>query len=848
MPSRLACPDVKQLQQLVLGRLSDPIAARLEQHVEECQQCGRLLPTLAADDALVASMRAQSRLTLQPSDRNTIRGLIPRLQRLRSEGSGLHPLPPGNHTQGETPPMNTKRNKTVISLRPGVGEGEVGRLGKYRILEVLGQGGMGVVFRAEDVQLKRIVALKAMLPEVVNRPTAKERFLREAEATANLEHDNIVSVYDVGEDNGVPYMAMQLLKGMSLDDFLKKKQGKTGVPLSAEQVLKLGREIAKGLAAAHENGLIHRDIKPANIWLDASAGGRAKILDFGLARAAEGDSKLTQVGTVVGTPAFMAPEQAKGGKVDGRADLFSLGCVLYRLCTGHMPFKGRDAMELLISVATDQPKPAHELNPNLPPKLSRLVMKLLEKKPEDRPASARNVVDLIQLIERDQPTMSMSQVDVAPVEVAAAVAVVPSAHASTWQERTGATQIVPAHTPYQRRSSRSPLLAPAILVVLLLVAAGVAVFVIQKNSDPDGTPVAQAATHTSGKGKDTATPRAKESKDGRAREVLTTRPTEPKENRPKEPEPEPEPKSKEPEPKPKEPEPKPKEPEPKPKEPEPKPKEPDAANYITNSIGMKFVPLKPGEFLMGMNAKDVERVKRDPATYNYAPTYGPDQNETPQHKVRLTKPFWMGAHLVTQAEYEKVMRTNPSTYKDSPEHPVDNVPWSDAVAFCKKLTDLPEEKRKGRVYRLPTEAEWEYACRAGTTTLTAYGDTLSSRQANCDGEHPIGKIEKGPKVGHTTKVGSYPPNAWGLFDMHGNLWQWCLDGPRVYTNHAATDPKGPDLSAFGTKGEMMAVRVLRGGAWREGAVSASMRKPRPADGPNGGYRGGHVGFRVVCVH
>lgn len=209
-----------------------------------------------------------------------------------------------------------------------------------------------MVFLAEDPKLQRTVALKVMLPAVAVNATAMERFLREARATADIEHDHIVTIHQVDEDRGMPFLAMQLLKGMSLEDYLKKAQ-ETKKPITIGQILKLGREIAKGLAVAHEHGLIHRVIKPANVWLDATAGGRVKILDFGLARPAAADSTITQSGMIVGTPAYMAPEQATGQPLDGRADLFSLGVVLYRLCSGRLPWKGETAMGTLMAVATE---------------------------------------------------------------------------------------------------------------------------------------------------------------------------------------------------------------------------------------------------------------------------------------------------------------------------------------------------------------------------------------------------------------------------------------------------------------------------------------------------------------
>jgi serine/threonine protein kinase len=302
-------------------------------------------------------------------------------------------------------------------LAPAQEPGELGRLGQYRILRVLGSGGMGVVFQAEDTILKRQVALKAMLPTLAVSESARQRFLREAVSAAKVDHDHIVHIYQVGEDRGVPFLAMQLLKGEPLDARLEREPR-----LPVAEILRIGREIAEGLAAAHEQGLIHRDIKPANIWLESrgqetgirnqggsstSAKARVKILDFGLARALAGSVQLTQMGAIVGTPAYMAPEQA-GKAVDHRCDLFSLGCVLYRMSTGQAAFSGLDTISTLLAVATDTPRTPGELNSDLPPALSDLIMRLLAKKPEDRPPSARAVIEAIQAIEAEESGLSFS--------------------------------------------------------------------------------------------------------------------------------------------------------------------------------------------------------------------------------------------------------------------------------------------------------------------------------------------------------------------------------------------------------------------------------------------------------
>jgi len=305
---------------------------------------------------------------------------------------------------------------------------ELGRVQGYRILRVLGSGGMGMVFDAEDIRLKRHVALKVMKPEVAAKAENSRRFLREAQAAATVEHDHIVPIFQVGEDNGVPFIAMPFLKGETLADRLRRGQRP---PLA--EVLRIGREITQGLAAAHKAGLVHRDIKPANIWLEEERD-RVKILDFGLARLGGDDKPLTQDGVIIGTPSYMAPEQARGKAIDPRADLFSLGCVLYEMTTGQLPFAGPDTLAILSSLAIDTPAEPHTLDPAIPRNLSRLIMKLLEKNPADRPASAQAVAD------------EMASLDARP-------------------------NAGPGVEPRRTRWSRRPILLTA-TVLLLLVGAG----------------------------------------------------------------------------------------------------------------------------------------------------------------------------------------------------------------------------------------------------------------------------------------------------------------------------------------------------------------------------------------
>jgi serine/threonine protein kinase len=267
---------------------------------------------------------------------------------------------------------------------------------------------MGVIFQAEDPHLRRPVALKVMRPHLATSAEFHRRFLREARLAASIEHEHIVTVYQVGEDRGVPFLAMQLLRGKTLEDRLERAGGRLPLP----EVLRVGREIAEGLAAAHARGLVHRDIKPANIWLEERRG-RVRIVDFGLARGSEPDAQWTQAGAVIGTPAYMAPEQASGAVADARCDLFSLGAILYRAATGKAPFGDRDTMSILHALATKTPVPPHRVVPSLPRMFSGLVMRLLAKDPGDRPQSAREVVEAIGALERGEEDVVV-EVEVCP--------------------------------------------------------------------------------------------------------------------------------------------------------------------------------------------------------------------------------------------------------------------------------------------------------------------------------------------------------------------------------------------------------------------------------------------------
>ena len=295
-------------------------------------------------------------------------------------------------------PAGGPRPQQEISLsflKPTNKEGVLGTIGPYEVLEVIGRGGMGVVMRAVDPKLNRVVAVKALLPELAANPNSRRRFLREAQAAAAISHPHVVTIHAVDDShedaNGKPvppYLVMECVLGQSLQE----KLDRVGT-LRLAEILRISRQIGEGLAAAHKQGLIHRDIKPANILLENGVE-RVKITDFGLARAID-DITVTRTGEVSGTPQYMSPEQACGERVDHRSDLFSLGCVMYAMCTGHSPFRGDSIAHVIKRVTQDTPRPITDQNPEIPPWLIEIITCLLQKNPEHRFQSAEGVVSIL---------------------------------------------------------------------------------------------------------------------------------------------------------------------------------------------------------------------------------------------------------------------------------------------------------------------------------------------------------------------------------------------------------------------------------------------------------------------
>ena len=383
MTKNSTCPDHDVFVDFLCGKLAEDRLRNLEIHLSTCDACGDTIRDMNVDDTFINLLSTGGGLPHDDNEHADI-ALLDLMEKLESlaETSSLV----SQDTTCEEDLQSRVHEVESLLSKPASDE-EIGRLGHYRILKLLGAGGMGVVYQAEDSHLKRLVALKILRPSLGR--AARDRFIQEARAAAAIEHDNIVTIYNVGSEGPLAFLAMQHLDGETLESRLKRDNR-----LSDEEVIQIGSQIADGLAAAHDQKLIHRDIKPANILISADRN-RATILDFGLAYAIDDDPELTETGMIAGTPAYMSPEQARGQSIDERSDLFSLGTIMYRMLTGTMPFSGSNALATIRSIQKNMPPAPRQVDMGTPAALSDTVMDLLEKDPRCRPNDARAVADAL---------------------------------------------------------------------------------------------------------------------------------------------------------------------------------------------------------------------------------------------------------------------------------------------------------------------------------------------------------------------------------------------------------------------------------------------------------------------
>jgi serine/threonine protein kinase/predicted RNA-binding Zn-ribbon protein involved in translation (DUF1610 family) len=404
------CPSGHRLQALLDDEGARGDVDELVHHLENCLHCQETLQELAAPSDVWTctawGLRNEARME-------------PALHRLLGQLKEEDPL------LGE--------DGGLSFLRPADKPDLLGLLDRYEVREEIGRGGMGVVLKALDPDLNRIVAIKVLSPWLANNATARRRFVREAKAAAAVCHEHVVAVHGVSETDGLPYLVMQYVAGESLQERLDREG-----PLEVEEVVRIGLQTASGLAAAHAQGLIHRDVKPANLLLENGVA-RVKITDFGLARMTD-EVGLTQNDVVAGTPEYMAPEQASGEVVDHRADLFSLGSVLYACCTGVPPFRGSTALAVLRRVIDEEPLSIRSLNPDAPAWLEAFIVRLMAKDPAQRFQNVAEAAELLEgyLAHLRQPTT------------------VPAPQVPSLVGRTAET---PAHPSWFRFAGRFPLWA-----------------------------------------------------------------------------------------------------------------------------------------------------------------------------------------------------------------------------------------------------------------------------------------------------------------------------------------------------------------------------------------------------
>ena len=646
--------------------------------------------------------------------------------------------------------------------------------GKYELVRLIGQGGMGSVWEGRHVQIGRRAALKFLHPQVAHNAEIASRFLREAQAAAAIGSDHIVDIYDVGQlPNGAPYLVMEYLDGEDLASVLKR-EGRLEPARAVEVILQL----CEALEPAHERGIVHRDLKPANLILvhHSKLGQWLKVLDFGIAKVQaelSGQSRsLTKTGSTMGTPFYMAPEQFQRAKhVEHWADIYSAGVILYQLLSGRLPFEADTYEELIVAVVTEEPVPLREARPGIDVGLESVVMRSISRDAKARFGGMKELAEAL------QPFASQ---EAEPVREASH-AIPPTKHVEPAQPAAPAiprTEYVEAEIPRLPPTQVHAEPPPAGgLPWKPTLIGGLAVLVVL------GGVVAWWPRGNKGWGERQRTPEERAPVPQIEVPASLPGPTPPVES-------------------------------------------PASASNVRPGAPGEWVLIRAGSFTMGSFTGEPDR-----------------ENDEAQHRVTLTHDFEMQTTEVTQGQFQDVMGYTPSEFTGcGRDCPVEQVSWHEAAAYCNVLSERaglgqcygcngsggdvtcsPSSRYSTPYscpgYRLPTEAEWEYGARAGTTG-SRYGDLNAiAWHSNNSGST-------------THRVGQKRANAWGLYDMLGNVWEWCHDWYGDYPGGAVTDPFGPGEGSF---------RVYRGGSWNRytrGVRAALRNRIVPGD------RNYYLGFRL----
>ena len=762
---------------------------------------------------------------------------------------------------------------------------------RYEIIRKLGAGGMATVYLAREMALDREVAVKVLPRSFLRDSDFIERFKNEARVAANLEHPHIVRIYQISEEKDLCYFVMSFIPGGSIGDEIKKHG-----TIEIDDLIQWGIDVCSALGYAHDHGVIHRDLKPDNIMLDKSR--RAVVMDFGIARAAVG-TRLTQTGAVIGTPQYMSPEQARGKEIDGRSDIYSFGLVLYQMTTGTLPFQSSDAASLMYMHVHEAPVSPDVRNPKVPAWLRDIILKCLAKNPEDRFATAAELKKALAERLKPKLTKTMLIPEHAAKKrtgiifaIAASLIVLAAAAGAYWwfMLRPAGTPVVTAPAPGApapgtETSPREDDLAfrqaemvnteQAYSVYLKSYQSGkhaadaksrIEALKARTPVQPaqPRTPAPQVAVRETSAPPPATSPGAKQPDTSRddnlawqQAEMVNTKqayntylrnyPTglhiadaktkidtlDREETRMASAQTE-----------------------------EITRKDDQAFQLAENTKTADAYKAYLIAYSSGRHAADakarIEAVEKRAALDDQVRVFlntltmkmlaipggafmmGSDKggaDEKPAHQVSLSA-FQMSETEITQSQYQGIMGANPSFFKGASNNPVDRVTWFDAITFCNRLSEKAklepcytlasgecDYSKNG--FRLPTEAEWEYACRAETG-----GDYYTG-----DGPANLGRAGWYVDISadKTHPVGQKAPNAWKLFDMHGNVWEWTNDwyAKDYYANSPKQNPSGP---ASGSE------KVLRGGSWVDNAASCKAAKRRSYN-PRKNYS--DIGFRLV---
>ena len=386
------CPAENELADLVHGHLVDEDAEAITQHVGTCEECQVKMQDIAAGEVAVDALLAESTMAAPPDHSaywNIRESLIKQPPADSPQNAsaltfiGSEAKLDSGHSQGTATDADDANGEELTFLEPSDDPEYIGRLQHFQVSRVIGRGGMGVVLGAFDPDLHRSVAIKVLNAKYQNNKAERERFCREGRAAASISHEHVVPMHQVAglKDSEIAFLVMQLIDGETLETRIEEQ-----APMPPGDVARIGMQIAAGLSAAHSNGLVHRDIKPGNILIERSTG-RVKITDFGLARI-DDEVRITQTGVLMGTVLYMSPEQALGGAVDERSDLFSLGAVMYEMATGKCPFRAPTAVGVMKQIMDENPPTPRAMNSKIGKPTSDLIMRMISKKPADRPESA----------------------------------------------------------------------------------------------------------------------------------------------------------------------------------------------------------------------------------------------------------------------------------------------------------------------------------------------------------------------------------------------------------------------------------------------------------------------------